>query len=39
MSEIRRPASFMLRNSKGHPDFVMTMLVAVTLAMFIVVMF
>jgi hypothetical protein len=39
MPEIRRPASFLLRNSKGHPDFVMTMLVAVTLAMFIVVLF
>lgn len=39
MPDIRRPASFLLRNSKGHPDFVMTMLVAVTLAMFIVVMF
>jgi hypothetical protein len=39
MPEIRHPASFLLRNSKGHPDFVMTMLVAVTLAMFIVVLF
>ncbi len=38
MPEIRRPASFLLRNSKGHPDFVMTMLVAVTMAMFVVVL-
>jgi acetyl-CoA acetyltransferase len=34
----RRAASFMLKNSKGHPDFVMTMLVAVTMAMFVVVL-
>ncbi|MEE9464055.1 MAG: hypothetical protein V3W14_00595 [Candidatus Neomarinimicrobiota bacterium] len=39
MSEIRRPASFLLKNSKGHPDFVMTMLVAVILATFIVILF
>ena len=39
MADNTRPASFMLNNSKGHPDFVMTMLVAVTLAMFIVVLF
>lgn len=35
----RRPARFILKNSKGRPDFIMTMLVAVTLALFIVVMF
>ncbi len=39
MPEIRRPASFLLRNSKGHPDFVMTMLVAVILATFLVILF
>ena len=39
MADSTRPASFMLNNSKGHPDFVMTMLVAVTLAMFLVVLF
>jgi hypothetical protein len=32
------PASFLLRNSKGYPDFVMTMLVAVTLALFVVIL-
>ena len=32
----RQPARFLLNNSKGYPDFVMTMLVAVTLALFLV---
>ena len=39
MSNTDRPASFMLNNSKGHPDFVMTMLVAVILATFLVILF
>ncbi|UCE19724.1 MAG: hypothetical protein JSV84_05100 [Gemmatimonadota bacterium] len=37
-SERGAPASFLLRNSKGYPDFVMTMLVAVTLALFVVIL-
>lgn len=38
-TDARRPARFILKNSKGRHDFIMTMLVAVTLALFIVVMF
>jgi len=39
MKDNLKPASFILRNSKGHPDFVMTMLVAVILATFLVILF
>lgn len=33
------PARFLMVNSKGHPDFIMTMLVSVTLALFLVLLF
>lgn len=33
------PAKFLLKNSKGYPDFIMTMLVAVILCLFIVLLF
>lgn len=39
MKNNMKPASFLLRNSKGHPDFIMTMLVAVILATFLVILF
>ena len=35
----RKPAKFLLKNSKGHPDFVMTMLVAVILCLFVVLLY
>jgi hypothetical protein len=35
----KKPAKFLLKNSKGHPDFVMTMLVAVILCLFIVLLY
>lgn len=34
-----QPAKFLLKNSKGHPDFVMTMLVAVILCLFVVLLY
>ncbi|MCG8533479.1 MAG: hypothetical protein MI808_00110 [Pseudomonadales bacterium] len=34
-----KPAKFLLKNSKGHPDFVMTMLVAVILCLFVVLLY
>jgi len=34
-----KPAKFLLYNSKGHPDFIMTMLVVMILALFLVVLF
>ena len=34
-----KPAKFLLSNSKGYPDFVMTMLVAVILCLFIVLLY
>lgn len=34
-----RPARFLMRNSKGHPDFVMTMLVTVIVATLLVLLF
>ncbi len=39
MKDNMKPAGFLLRNSKGHPDFIMTMLVAVILATFLVILF
>lgn len=33
------PAKFLLKNSKGYPDFVMTMLVAVILCLFVVLLY
>lgn len=35
----QKPAGFMLINSKGYPDFVMTMLVVVILALLLVIIF
>ena len=39
MTMPNRPARFLLRNSKGHPDFVMTMLVAFSVALFLLLLF
>lgn len=36
---MNKPAKFLLSNSKGYPDFVMTMLVAVILCLFIVLLY
>lgn len=35
----RQPATFLLINSKGHPDFIMTMLVVVIIALLFTVLF
>jgi len=39
MDNEKKPARFILKNSKGHPDFVMTMLVAFSLALFLLLLF
>ena len=39
MNPPNRPARFLLKNSKGHPDFVMTMLVAFSVALFLLLLF